>query len=528
MKNITHIPFTQIDSIPKLIKDYLEGDLEAYSAQRFSLENFAKQIEKKKNSFSNSSREILSEVLFDQHKELELSEKQTTNLELIKGENTFTVVTGHQLNLFTGPVFFVYKILQTLKTAEFLKVNFPQYNFVPLFWLASEDHDFEEINHFKTRDEYYELKAKSGGAVGRIEVEEPFFIHEFQKQFEHSIYGTELIRWMKEAYEKGTSLTDATKTLVNRLFSVYGLLMVDGDEHRLKKAMISTFKEELESEALFQHSKKEVETIVDTYGKAQVNPREINLFYLSSTRNRIQSSPEGFVIVDTELKFTKEELFNELEKHPERFSPNALMRPVYQEMVLPNLAYIGGNAEIMYWMELKSYFQHLSLDFPLLIPRNSFLMISEKTLGKIERMDLHVSDFYKNFAQVVNRKFLVESQVHPTLTEQKERLIEGFETLKSRAFETDKTFLNLVLAEEKRQLRSFDKMEKRLLRAEKIKHHEKLDRLEQLFLEVHPGENWQERVFNFSVFYSEFGRDWLQNCYLQMEVEKSGVNILMI
>ena len=528
MKNITHIPFTQIDSVPQLIKDYLEGDLEAYNENRFSLENFAKQIEKKKNSFSSSSRELLSEVLADQHKDLELSEKQRMNLELMKSENTFTLVTGHQLNLFTGPVFFVYKILQTIKTAEFLKTNFPEMDFVPLFWLASEDHDFEEINHFKTRGHYYELKAKSGGAVGRIKIEEPYFIHEFEKQFEHSIYGTELIRWMQEAYETGVSLTDATKRLVNRLFDSYGLLMIDGDDRRLKKSMIATFREELESEALFHYSKEEVKTIIDAYGKAQVNPREINLFYLSSTRNRIEASAEGFDVVDTELKFTKEELFKELEKYPERFSPNALMRPVYQETVLPNLAYIGGNAEIMYWMELKSYFKHLDLDFPLLIPRNSFLMITEKTLGKMERLDLDVLDFYKNFAQIVNHKFIHESKVYPTLREQKDILLNGFETLKSRAYETDKTFLNLVLAEEKRQLRSFDKMEKRLLRAEKIKHHEKLDRLEQLFLVVHPGKNWQERVFNFSVFYSEFGRDWLQNCYLQMEVEKSGVNILMI
>jgi len=504
------------------------GDLQEYAQQRFSVENFARQIEEKKASYSASHREVLCEVMKDQHKDLNLTRAQLESMDLLKGPNTFTVVTGHQLNLFTGPVFFIYKILQTIKTAVYLKKTFPKNDFVPVFWLASEDHDFEEINHFKTLTHYYEFKAKSGGAVGKIEVEDQFFIHEFEAAFEHSVYGTELVRWIKEAYQKGHTLSEATKILVERLFSSYGLLMLDGDDRRLKQLMIPTFRDELVNEALFTKSKNEVEFLKERYGKVQVNPREINLFYLSESRNRIQATQNGYEIVDTAMKFTQSELLAELENFPEKFSPNALLRPVYQETILPNLAYIGGNAEIMYWMELKSYFAHLNLPFPLLIPRNSVLLLSEKTLGRLERLDLEVSDFFMNFAKVVGNKFLSDSELSPLLLEQKEQLKDSMELLKASAYKTDKTFLNLVSAEEKRQLRSFERMHKRLLRAEKIKHQEKLARLEALFLEVHPGGIWQERVLNFSVFYAYYGADWLQNCYLQMEVEKSGVNILTI
>ena len=522
------ISFTEIDSIPQLIKDFLNGKLTDFSDQLFSLDNFSKAISAKQKSYDFEKREILFNVLSNQYQDVELSSKQHENLELLKDKNTFTIITGHQLNLFSGPVFFIYKILQTIKTAEFVQSNFPDYSIVPIFWMASEDHDFEEINHFRTENHFYEIEANSGGAVGRISIEDQFFLHEFEKEFKDSIYGTELIRWMKEAYSQGKTLTQATRLLVQRLFSDFGLLCIDGDEASLKKQMISTFGEELKSNALLNFSKSKVEFLQKEYHKVQVNPRDINLFYLTETRNRIDFNGKNYFVVDTDFVFTKEELCSELQNYPEKFSPNALMRPVFQETVLPNLAYSGGNAEIMYWMELKDYFDHLELPFPLLIPRNSMLFLNEKTLKKIEKLDLKIPDFFKNFADLVQEQ-LVENHILTQLIEnKKQEILLIFNDLKSQASVTDVTFKNLVLAEETRQLKSYEKMHKRLLRAEKIKQGEKLERLENLFYTVHPGKTWQERALNFSVFYGDHGRDWLQSCYDKMDVEKSALIIMQI
>ena len=528
MKTVNKIAFNDIESIPQLVKDFLNQKIEGFEDKTFSFDNFAQQIHQKQNSFGNSQREIITKAFKYQLSHLELSLKQKENIESLKSQNTFTITTGHQLNLFSGPVFFVYKILQTIKTCTNLKQKFPDFNFVPVYWMASEDHDFAEINHFKTENNYYEINEKSGGAVGRIKINDTFFISEFEKEFKDSIFGTELILMLKKAYKIGNTLTQAIQILVNRLFSEFGLLILDGDSKELKNQAKEIFKDELLHFSLNKQSKEKVDFLTKKYGKVQVNPREINLFYLSETRDRIDFDGENYLIVDTDKKFTEEKILAELENYPEKFSPNALMRPVYQEKVLPNLAYIGGNAEIMYWLELKDFFSEINIPFPILIPRNSMLFIKEKTLGKIKKLDLKIEDFFQNFTKITNGKILENNFILKSLDEKENLLINNFSELKKLAETTEKSFGNMVKAEEVRQLKSFKRMKKRLLHAEKIKQKELLERLEKLFLNVHPAKTWQERIFNFSVFFADFGYSWLQSCLEEMEVEQSKLIIVAI
>lgn len=528
MKTIDKISFNDIESIPQLVKDFLNQDIEGFENKTFSVEHFGQQIQLKKDSFSSEQRNILSDTFKKQLSGLTLSSKQKENIESLKLPNTFTITTGHQLNLFSGPVFFVYKILQTIKTCTYLKEYFPDFNFVPVYWLASEDHDFAEINHFKTENNYYEINEKSGGPVGRIKINDTYFISEFEKEFKDSVFGTELILMLKEAYQIGNTLTQAIQVLVNRLFSEFGLLMLDGDSKELKEQIKNVFKDELLHFSLQKASKDKVDFLTEKYGKVQVNPREINLFYLSGTRDRIEFNGQKYTVVDTNIQFTEEEIIAELEQYPEKFSPNALMRPVYQEKVLPNLAYIGGNAEIMYWLELKDYFSTLNIPFPILIPRNSMLFLKEKTLGKIEKLDLKIEDFFQNFTAITNRKILTDNPILKLLDKKEEMLVNNFAELKASAETTEKSFGNMVKAEEVRQLKSFKRMKKRLLHAEKIKQNELLERLENLFLDVHPSKTWQERVFNFSVFFSDEGYSWLENCLEEMVVQDSKLIIVAI
>ncbi|SHK29230.1 bacillithiol biosynthesis cysteine-adding enzyme BshC [Epilithonimonas mollis] len=518
------IGFEHIENIPKLVKDFLKKDLEGFQNKIFDLENFRNQIAEKQSSYSDDRRKILKRIIAEQNFGLEqtpLSSKQVENLSVLDNGNTFTITTGHQLNLFTGPVFFVYKILQTIKTAEFLKSNFPEHNFVPVFWMATEDHDFDEIDHFKTREHYYEIKGIAGGDVGNIKIDENFFIQEFEKEFKDNLYGIELILWIIQAYKKGNTHTQAIRYLVHQLFSDYGLLTVDGNEKELKSQVKDIFRKELLSNQLFETTKNQRGFLEKEYHKVQVNPREINLFYLTETRNRIEKINSEYYILDTDLKFSEEEILNELENYPEKFSPNAVLRPAYQETIMPNLAYVGGNAEIMYWIELKDYFESIDLPFPILIPRNSMLFLEEKIFRKIENAGLKIEDFFGNFAEVINKKILDNNGIKSLLEQKEQDLIHSFSEIKTKAGQTDKTFVNLVNAEETRQLKSFKRMKKRLLKAEKIKQSEKVEQMQSLFLNVHPGGTWQERVFNFSVFYADLGKEWIAETYQQMDVQKS-------
>ncbi len=500
MKTINKISFQDIASIPQLVKDFLNQNIEGFEENTFSLQNFKNKIKEKQGSFNLRHREILAAALENQLSGLTLSPKQKQNLRDIKLENTFTITTGHQLNLFSGPVFFVYKILQAIKTCSYLKDSFPEFNFIPVYWMASEDHDFAEINHFKTENNYYEINEKSGGAVGRISISDTFFISEFEREFKDHVFGTELILMLKEAYKTGNTLTQAIQILVNRLFSDFGLLILDGDSKELKAQMKETFKDELLNLTLHKTSKEKVEFL---------------------TGNQ-------YIIVDKNRQFTKQEILDELENHPEKFSPNALMRPVYQETILPNLAYIGGNAEIMYWLELKDYFTKINLPFPILIPRNSMLFLNKKNLGKIEKLHLKIEDFFQNFTAITNNKILDNNEILRLLEEKENMLEHQFSELKGAAETTEKSFGNMVKAEEVRQMKSFKRMKKRLLHAEKIKQNELLERLENLFLEVHPSKNWQERVYNFSVFFADHGNAWLETCLEEMQIDESKLIILAI
>ena len=190
------------------------------------------------------------------------------------------------------------------------------------------------------------------------------------------------------------------------------------------------------------------------------------------------------------------------------------------------MAYIGGNAEIMYWLEMPDVFEHFKLPFPILIPRNSMLFLKEKTLKKIEKSGMELECFFGDFQAKLNEKLMQNSALKSLIDERELLLKNQFDELKDKAALTDKTFRNLVEAEETRQLKSFERMRKRLLRAERIKQSDHINFLQTLYYDIHPSGNWQERVINFSNFFAENGAQWLDNCYQEMDVVNS-VLILM-
>ena len=520
--------FRSLLSIPQLVRDFLNREVPGLEDSLFTIESIRKQIEQQQGAFSGHERALLCEELERQHGYLPIAPEQKESLGLLKQENTFTVCTGHQLSLFTGPVFFIYKILQTIKTAHYLRTELPEFNFVPIFWMASEDHDLDEIDHFSTLQATYHIQGESGGAVGRIVPKDISFNEAFSQEVRDTVYGTELSRLLMDAYTPGKNLAESTREIVQHLFSSYGLLVLDGDTRTLKQEMIPYFKEELLNQSLFHETKGRNELIIKKYGGLQVNPRSINLFHLDKIRERIEFHNGGFRLLETGEVFSVSGLMEVLEKFPERFSPNALLRPLYQQKILPNIAYIGGNAEIMYWIQLPEYFSKMGIPFPILIPRNSLLFLSKKTGVKIEKLQRDPIDFFQPLHQFLKSYLLEESALKDKIDQLEKGLKDAFEQLGELAQKTEGSFMQMVEAEQARQTKSYNRFRKRLLRAEKIKHGEKVERIEQLYNEIHPRGLWQERVLNFSVFYRDYGKDWLQNCYQEMEVTKSALIILPI
>src|SRR5690606_22600619 len=207
------------------------------------------------------------------------------------------------------------------------------------------------------------------------------------------------------------------------------------------------------------------------------------------------------------LTFTKNEIENEIEQHPERFSPNVMLMPLYQEVILPNLCYIGGGGEIAYWLQLKEYFNEVNIPFPVLLLRNSVLLVPEKINKKAGNLSVSIADLFLSEEELKTRYVRRISEIDIDFSSQKEHLKKQFETLYLLAEKTDKSFIGSVSAQEKKQIKGLENLEKRLLKAQKQLFSDKLNRLLLLQNELFPNGNLQERIHNFSEWYLEYGEE---------------------
>ena len=474
-------------------------------------ENFKTQIEEKSRSYNGKFRTILAEVLEKQYNTFSLTKATQTNIDLLKKDNTFTITTGHQLNLFTGPLYTFYKIISVLNSCKILKTKYPEYNFVPVFWLASEDHDFEEINFFNYKDSKISWDVESGGAVGEKSTKGLAEVFEmFSQQLPKSNFSDDLKALFKEAYLKHESLSEASIYLYNELFGDQGLVILEPNVKALKSLFVPFIQNEIFDEFTFHKVSATTEELKALDYHEQVTPREINFFYkVEGLRERIIRKKEQFFVLNTTLKFTKEQLITEIENHPERFSPNALLRPLYQEVVLPNLSYVGGGGELAYWLQLKSTFKAFEVTFPCLQLRNSAVLYTKKTKHKLEKMNMRIKDLFLPRQELVNTYVEKASEVKIDFSPQKEHLRQQFKDLYTLAEQTDKSFLGAVAAQEQKQCNGLDKLEKRLLRAQRRRMKADVERLENLQLDLFPKNNLQERVLNFSEVYEIYGKAFI-------------------
>ncbi|WP_242085353.1 bacillithiol biosynthesis cysteine-adding enzyme BshC [Aestuariivivens sediminis] len=508
-----YIPFKDTGYFSSIICDYLDkkSNLTSFYNHFPNVDNFKKQIrEKSRSSFvSKSQRKVLVSVLNKQYQNSITSEKTLSNITSLGALNTYTITTGHQLNLFTGPLYFLYKIISTINLSEVLKQHYPNYNFVPVYWMATEDHDFEEINYFNFRGKKFQWNRDSSGAVGNLStngLDEVFNL--YSKEIGLGKNADAIRNLFESAYLKNDNLTDATRYLANELFKDYGLVIIDASHKDLKALFVPFIEQELVKQSSFKVVSKTNERISELQEDydIQVNPRDINLFYLKDNlRERIVVEDHTFKVLNTEMTFSQLEMLNEVSEHPERFSPNVIMRPLYQEVILPNLCYIGGGGELAYWLQLKDYFDKSDVVYPLLLLRNSVLIQSKNQFKKLQKLKLSTRDIFLRRSDFINKKVREISNIDIDFSTQKEHLKQQFEALYKLAEQTDKSFLGAVKAQEVKQLKGLDHLEKRLLKAQKRKLSEEVSRMTDLQNELFPNQGLQERNANFSEFYLDYG-----------------------
>jgi bacillithiol biosynthesis cysteine-adding enzyme BshC len=457
------------------------------------IENFAGQIKEKQQSFPPSNRTVLVETLRTQYEGFKISPLLDQQISSLADARTFTVTTGHQLNIFTGPLYFIFKIVTVINTCKRLKGQYPEYNFVPVYWMASEDHDYDEIKYFRLYGKKYVWETDQTGAVGR------FSTKGLDKLAAEATADGAIFR---EAYSKRKTLAAATRHYVNALFGEKGLVVIDADDRRFKKE----FESVIRADVLDQACKPLVDASTDGLHalgyKTQIFCRDINFFYLhDGVRARLEKSGDRFVGVDTDLSFSLEEIEQMISNEPERFSPNVILRPLYQEMILPNIAYVGGPAEVIYWLQLQEVFKRFSIPFPALMPRNFGMIIEHEVRRKWSKTGLPLKDLFEEKNFLFNHWVLAHSNHDLSVAGQRKSIEELFNAMRQRAESIDTTLGPFVGASAKRALASLEKIEHKMLRAEKRNQTDKLRQIEEVKDLLFPGGGLQERTDNFLNFF---------------------------
>ena len=499
-------PLEQIDwnktgILPGLINDYIEQkqSISFLSKYPFQLSSFKDIIADKAKD--NTDRKLLAEVLKSQYQNIPTSKAVTENIESLLSENTFTVTAAHQPCLFLGPLYNVYKIACAINVANQLKQQYPEYNFVPVFWLGTEDHDVEELNHAFVNGKKIEWQNPGAGASGRWKTAG---MKAAIEELKAASAQASLVLILEEGLKKFETFGRFTQYFVNEIFKEQGLVVLDQDDKRLKNRFKEVIQDELLNSRAAKVLKKNVEFLEENF-KAQAKPRDINFFYLGDKyRERIVYGEVSgrLEINNTDTRFSREEILTELDKHPERFSPNVIYRPLYQEMILPNLAFVGGAGELSYWLELKPLFDFFKVNYPMQIMRNSALIVNPAIRKKLEKLDLSAADFFTEIEQLVNAYVQKHVGAGVDLSAEKKKVEELYETVLAKAEASDVTLKQSASAERQKAIAALENLEAKMLKAEKRKQETSVNQLRGVHAALFPNGALQERSENFIPYYS--------------------------
>jgi bacillithiol biosynthesis cysteine-adding enzyme BshC len=512
--NSTNVAYENTGYFSKLITDYLNQVpfLQSFYQHPVSVEGIRAAIAARQQT--PLDRTLLTTALQQQYAGIQISALVRENIEKLALPNTFTFTTAHQPAIFTGHLYFVYKILHVIKLADRFKKELPALHFVPVFWMGSEDADLDELGHIYLGEDKLTWNTTQQGAVGRMHTKGlDTVIHRIEGELSVQPHGKELVQLLKACYLNSPDIQTATFKLLNALFAEFGLIVIIPDRADLKRVMQPVFEDDLFQQTPSSIVEKTIERLSENY-KVQANPRAVNLFYLKDDiRELIEIRNGKYEIRNTDISFNEEEIRKELHEHPERFSPNVILRGLYQETVLPNIAFVGGGGETAYWMELKDLFDHYQVPFPMLILRNSFMVVEKKWQEKIDKLGFTVTDFFKSEQDLLTALVSRHKNGELKLKHELEAANNLYQLLKDKAAAVDRSLLQHVEALQARSLKPLQELEKKLLRAEKKKYEAELRHIQAIRSGLFPHNGLQERIENFMPYYAKWGADFLHTLY---------------
>jgi bacillithiol biosynthesis cysteine-adding enzyme BshC len=507
----TYIPYRATHSFSALVYDYTEAATSLTPFYTFQPDAAGLAAAIAEREQYPTDRNALVQVLRRQYEKLPEQEAANRNIELLLQDNTFTVCTAHQPNLLTGYLYFIYKIVHAIKLAETLKAEHPDKHFVPVYYMGSEDNDLDELGTFRYGGTRYVWDADGQtGAVGRMHTQslKPLLDQLFLRLGPPGPQLNELKRLIKEAYLQHDTIADATQFLVHELFGRFGLIVLNPDEPELKRLFIPVLRDDLLQHTALPIVQQQSDLLEKQY-KAQAYPRPVNLFYLKDNiRERIERNGDTWSVLNHDIHWNETALLAELEAHPERFSPNVILRGLFQETILPDVAFIGGGSEVAYWMQLKPLFEHYQVYFPAVVLRQSIQWIDANAAARMQQLELGIRDVFESQETLLRNHIARHSDADWTATGEKESFARLIAELGAKAAAIDPTLAYSAGAVLKKVNYQLEVLEQKMYRAEKKKAAVAAERITLLRGLLFPGGGLQERTDNFMDHFLKYGHDY--------------------
>jgi bacillithiol biosynthesis cysteine-adding enzyme BshC len=461
----------------------------------------------------NTPRLVLVNALNKQYETVKATDLVTANIQSLAKSKTYTVTTAHQPNLFTGPLYFIYKIAHTIALSRSLNKQIPEANFVPVYYMGSEDADLEELGFVNIGGQKLVWQTKQTGAVGRmlVDVELLSLIKLIEGQIGVSVHGIAWVNLLKQSFTIGKTIAQATLEIVHHLFGAYGLVVVQPDSPDLKSLFTSVIEKELTT-GFSNNAVQQTIKNLSVHYKVQAAGRAINLFYLQGNkRERIVQTDAGYEVTALGLSFTKDQILADVQNNPANYSPNVILRGVFQETILPNIAFIGGGGELAYWLELKQVFADAAVPFPVLLLRNSFLLVPAKQALQLQKMHINTVNLFKGRPQVIIDSFVKANSVHHLQINTQMAAIEAQYTLiKEQAAAIDASLVDHIEALSHKQAQKLLQVQKKMLRAEKRKYEAEQQQITKIMEQLFPGGSLQERTENIADWYKIYGTHFVR------------------
>jgi len=512
------LPYRDTGCFSSLILDYLDhhASLRSYISHQPDIQGIRQAIQKRKQFPLN--RSLLVEQLTRQYESVSSSPAVTVSLEKLLHENTFTVTTAHQPNLLTGPLYVVYKIMHVIKLADHLNKQIPDHHFVPVFYMGSEDADFAELSHFTVQGKKYQWNTKQEGAFGRMLIDNSLtqLLDSLEAQLGSLPHANDMMRTLRSCYAEGKTIAEATFAFIHHLFGNYGLVVLIPDAKSFKSCFIPEMKDDLIHHSADQIL-QEVKSSFPYPAEWQANARPVNLFYLKDhVRERIEQHSNGYHVLNTDIQFSEPDMIRHLEDHPDHFSPNVILRPLYQEKLLPNIATIGGSGEMAYWLQLKKVFDHYQIPYPVLLLRHSLLQMNDKQEDRLQKMGFAVNDIFRSADDLLQAYVRKHSGIDLSLAEESLALKNIFEKIQSKASVIDPTLKPHTVALFKGAEKKLQALEKKMLRAEKRRFEDTGRQIRQVKSQLFPEGALQERKESMLSYFALMGNKWIDELYTAM------------